>query len=86
MLSFLFQICINSFNINDDNLNPVGTGLYLAASIFDHSCEPNAFVTFDSTALTVRSLIDWKTIDWNKASWKAAFNNIVYFVFNYHEY
>lgn len=75
LLSIFGRICINSFNINDDNLNPVGTGLYLAASIFDHSCEPNAFVTFDSTALTVRSLIDWKTIDWNKI--RISYNDVM---------
>ncbi|XP_071549068.1 histone-lysine N-methyltransferase SMYD3-like isoform X2 [Panulirus ornatus] len=60
------RVCVNSFSITDTDMNTVGTGVYLAASIFDHSCEPNAYVTFDGKHLLCRSLVDWPSLDWNK--------------------
>ena len=30
-----------------DSIEPLGTGIYLSASYFDHSCQPNARVVFD---------------------------------------
>ena len=30
-----------------DLIEPFGTGIYLSASYFDHSCQPNARVVFD---------------------------------------
>ncbi|KAG0727112.1 Histone-lysine N-methyltransferase SMYD3 [Chionoecetes opilio] len=60
------RICVNSFSITDPDLNGVGTGVYLAGSIFDHSCEPNAFVAFDGKKLTCRALVDLPALDWTK--------------------
>ncbi|KAK7086092.1 hypothetical protein SK128_018779, partial [Halocaridina rubra] len=60
------RIIVNSFSITDADMNGIGTGVYLAASIFDHSCQPNAFVTFLGKQLICRSLIDWPVIDWTK--------------------
>lgn len=60
------RICVNSFSITDLDQNSVGTGVYLAASIFDHSCEPNAYVTFDGKKLICRALVDFPTLDWTK--------------------
>lgn len=60
------RICVNSFSITDPDQNTVGTGVYLAASIFDHSCEPNAYVAFDGFELTCRSLVDLPVLDWSK--------------------
>jgi hypothetical protein len=51
-----FRIVINSFSVLDDSLNEIGTGLYVAASIFDHSCQPNAAPVFDCTKLEIRAL------------------------------
>ena len=65
-----FQIVINSFGITDASQNSIGTGVFLAASIFDHSCSPNAFVTFEGTSLAVRSLIDWDDFKLEKVSLK----------------
>eukprot|EP00094_Tigriopus_californicus_P011751 TCALIF_11354-PA protein Name:"Similar to SMYD3 Histone-lysine N-methyltransferase SMYD3 (Homo sapiens)" AED:0.01 eAED:0.01 QI:0/1/0.5/1/1/1/2/151/458 len=45
---------INSFNLMDDDYTSQGIGLYLEASIFDHSCEPNAFAVFQGKTLEVR--------------------------------
>ncbi|XP_045608881.1 histone-lysine N-methyltransferase SMYD3 isoform X2 [Procambarus clarkii] len=60
------RICVNSFSITDPDLNTVGTGVYLAASVFDHSCQPNAYVTFEGTRLTCRSLVDMPCLDFAK--------------------
>lgn len=56
MLEIYGRILINSFNImNVENL-PIGIGLYLEGSVFDHSCEPNATVVFDGKKLIVRAI------------------------------
>lgn len=60
------RICVNSFSITDPDQNTVGTGVYLAASIFDHSCKPNAYVTFDGKKLTCRALVNFPALDWTK--------------------
>lgn len=60
------RVIVNSFSMTDSDMNGIGTGVYLAASVFDHSCEPNAFVTFLGKHLICRSLIDWPTLDWTK--------------------
>ena len=50
------RILINSFNImNAENL-PIGIGLYLEGSVFDHSCDPNATVVFDGKRIIVRTI------------------------------
>ena len=64
----IFQVLVNTFNIGDEEHKSIGTGLYLAGSIFDHSCEPNAYVTFIGTRLTCRSLVDWDVLDWSKVN------------------
>jgi len=49
---------INSFNLMDQDYLPVGIGLYLEASVLDHSCWPNATVVFDGKTADVRALED----------------------------
>jgi len=58
------RLCINSFNILDDDLNSVGTGIYLGASIFDHSSKPNAVATFDGPQISIRLIADIPELDW----------------------
>lgn len=60
------RLCINSFNILDDDLNSVGTGIYLAASILDHSCKPNAVATFEGPQLSIRLIEDIPELKWDK--------------------
>ncbi|XP_068204063.1 histone-lysine N-methyltransferase SMYD3-like isoform X2 [Palaemon carinicauda] len=60
------RVIINSFSISDEDQCTIGTGVYLAGSVFDHSCQPNAYVTFTGTKLICRSLVDWSVLDWNK--------------------
>jgi SET and MYND domain-containing protein len=51
-------MCINAFNILDDNLNTIGSGIYLAASVLNHSCVPNATATFDGVELRIGAIMD----------------------------
>ena len=48
LISLFGKICINSFTICDISLNNLGSGVFLEASVFDHSCEPNAAFVTDS--------------------------------------
>ncbi|KAK3588645.1 hypothetical protein CHS0354_038877 [Potamilus streckersoni] len=52
------KVTINSFTICDGDLQAVGVGLYLGASYLDHSCQPNAVVSFQGQKLMVRALRD----------------------------
>lgn len=66
LLGIYGRLCINSFNILDDDLNSVGTGIYLAASILDHSCKPNAVATFEGPQLSIRLIEDIPELNWEK--------------------
>ncbi len=55
MLETFGKMTINSFSICDNEMQPIGTGMYLVASKLDHSCYPNAVVTFQGTSLHVRT-------------------------------
>lgn len=57
---------VNAFNILDQELNSIATGIYLGVSITDHSCKPNAVATFDGTTLFIRTIEDLPSIDWSK--------------------
>lgn len=75
LMGIYSRICINSFNILDLNMNSIGVGIYLGASVMDHSCKPNAVVVFDGTTIAVRTLVDLPSLDWsrvsiNKINWK----------------
>lgn len=59
-------MCVNSFSICDQELHSIGTGIYLAASVVDHSCKPNAVVTFEGTTLIMRALETLPVLDWSK--------------------
>lgn len=59
------QLCVNSFNILNGEMQSVATGIYLAPSVMDHSCSPNAVVTFDGPRLSVRLVQDIPQFDWS---------------------
>ncbi|KAL0486286.1 histone-lysine N-methyltransferase [Acrasis kona] len=46
----------NSFSICDEEMNSVGTGLYLDCSVMNHSCEPNCAVVFKDAKLYVKCI------------------------------
>ncbi|XP_022236635.1 histone-lysine N-methyltransferase SMYD3-like [Limulus polyphemus] len=60
------KMVINSYCIYSGDLQVIGTGLYLGASVLDHSCEPNAVVTFNGTTLYVRALQDLDELDYKR--------------------
>ena len=60
------RLCINSFNILDDDLDSIGTGIYLAASILDHSCKPNAVATFEGPTISIRLIEDIPELKWDE--------------------
>jgi len=52
----LGRLYINGFEICDDKMSTYGWGVFLGPSILDHSCRPNAAVSFTGPLLTVRTL------------------------------
>ena len=60
------RICVNSFDILDQDMNSIGVGIYLAPSIIDHSCKPNAVAVFEGTTIIIRALEDLPRFDWSK--------------------
>eukprot|EP00668_Euglena_longa_P001374 GGOE01001629.1.p1 GENE.GGOE01001629.1~~GGOE01001629.1.p1 ORF type:complete len:449 (-),score=94.06 GGOE01001629.1:108-1454(-) len=56
LMKVLAVLAVNSFHLLDDDLQPVGSGLFLHASALNHSCSPNAVVVFDGPNLFVRTL------------------------------
>ncbi|XP_033227583.1 histone-lysine N-methyltransferase SMYD3 isoform X2 [Belonocnema kinseyi] len=60
------RMCVNSFNILDHDMNSIGVGIYLAPSIIDHSCRPNALAVFEGTTIIIRALEDVPRFDWTK--------------------
>lgn len=61
-------MCINSFNILDNDMNSIGTGIYLTASILDHSCEPNAVAVFEGTTIHIRTIKSIPNFQWNNVN------------------
>uniref|UniRef100_T1IQ96 MYND-type domain-containing protein n=1 Tax=Strigamia maritima TaxID=126957 RepID=T1IQ96_STRMM len=56
------KITVNAFGIGSDS-SQLGIGLYLGASIFDHSCRPNSGVSFDGSVLRVNAIEDISKVD-----------------------
>ena len=46
---------INSLTILDIEFDPIGWGLYIAESMFDHSCGPNATTVYNGINIEVRA-------------------------------
>ncbi|KAF5299334.1 hypothetical protein FQA39_LY02507 [Lamprigera yunnana] len=60
------RMCVNSFTICDEELKGLGTGIYLGASIIDHSCQPNAVAIFQGTLLNIRATETMPHLNWDK--------------------
>ncbi|XP_047481378.1 histone-lysine N-methyltransferase SMYD3-like isoform X1 [Penaeus chinensis] len=60
------RVMVNRFCLHDEELGMVGSGLYLAASIFDHACIPNCSFSFDGTKVVIRALTDIDDFSFNK--------------------
>ncbi|RWS13533.1 histone-lysine N-methyltransferase SMYD3-like protein, partial [Dinothrombium tinctorium] len=57
------KVLVNSFAVQNDLLQPIGRAIYLGASIFDHSCIPQAAFTFIGTTIYVKAITDINTTD-----------------------
>ena len=66
------RICINSFNISNLDIN-IGVGIYLAPSILDHSCKPNAVAIFEGITIIVKTIEDLPSLDLSQASFVTLF-------------
>ncbi|XP_050663854.1 N-lysine methyltransferase SMYD2-A isoform X1 [Leptidea sinapis] len=66
LMGLFGRMVINSFTILDIDMNSIGTGIYIASSIIDHSCEPNAVATFDGKTINIRAIKDMPSLDWKK--------------------
>lgn len=60
------RMCTNCFNILDVNMNTIGAGIYLGASVMDHSCKPNAVAIFEGTTIIIRTIVDLPSLDWSQ--------------------
>ncbi|KDR23505.1 histone-lysine N-methyltransferase SMYD3 [Zootermopsis nevadensis] len=60
------RMCVNGFNILDPEMLSIGTGIYLACSVIDHSCDPNAVAVFDGITIHIRAVKDMPVLDWKK--------------------
>jgi hypothetical protein len=62
VVELLMRIHLNAIVIVDDDLRPVGTGLYLLASHVRHSCEPNCAISFNGVDLQLFAVRDVRRI------------------------
>merc|ERR1719154_730520 len=51
-------VSTNSFTIDDKNHDTIGIALYLAGSVFDHSCKPNVTTVFYGNRVMFVSMED----------------------------
>lgn len=54
---------INRFSVQNNYLDPIGEALYIAPSVHDHSCLPDASFVFDGAELTIRTMRDMVVTD-----------------------
>ena len=55
-VSLLGTIARNAHTICDEELEPIGIGLYPLAAMTNHDCDPNASQSFDGHTLVLRAL------------------------------
>ncbi|XP_066967276.1 histone-lysine N-methyltransferase SMYD3-like isoform X1 [Macrobrachium rosenbergii] len=60
------RVLVNRFCIFDDTMLSFGSGVFLAASIFDHACLPNCYVSFHGRRVHIRSLVDMPELNYDK--------------------
>ena len=62
VMELLLRIHLNAIVIVDDDLRPVGTGLYLLASHVRHSCEPNCAISVHGVDLQLFAVRDVRRV------------------------
>lgn len=63
LLGIYGRMVVNTFNILDSEMQSIGSGIYLAASVIDHSCAPNAVAVFEGTRIIIRTLKSLPAVD-----------------------
>ncbi|CAF0992364.1 unnamed protein product [Brachionus calyciflorus] len=59
LISAFGKMVVNTMAVSNYDLSEsVGSGLYLSAAYYDHSCEPNSVVTFNGSKVIVRNIRD----------------------------
>lgn len=58
LVRYLGRFRCNNFGIYDEQMFTIGEGTYPVASLFNHSCRPNAAVIFDGALLTIKAIDD----------------------------
>ncbi|KAL0086108.1 hypothetical protein F4703DRAFT_1980532 [Phycomyces blakesleeanus] len=58
LVEFLCWFQCNNFSIQDNQMFTIGEGTYPVASLFNHSCRPNAVAMFDGALLNIRAIVD----------------------------
>ncbi|XP_076454663.1 histone-lysine N-methyltransferase SMYD3-like [Babylonia areolata] len=58
LLDIFGKMVINTFTIADQELQDIGSGIYLSPACLDHRCTANAVVTFRGKTLFVRAVED----------------------------
>lgn len=58
IISVYGKVLVNSFAIQDELLRPIGRAVYLGASVFDHSCNPNANFIFVGKTIYIKAIKD----------------------------
>ncbi|GLV43770.1 SET and MYND domain containing class 3 [Carabus blaptoides fortunei] len=66
LLGIYGRMCINGFTILDAEMTSIGTGIYLGASVIDHSCKPNALAVFEGTTIYIRTTEALAVFDWSQ--------------------
>lgn len=66
LLGIYGRMCVNGFTILDSEMTSIGTGIYLGASIIDHSCKPNALAVFEGTTIYIRTTEVLPVFNWSQ--------------------
>nr|XP_045584410.1 histone-lysine N-methyltransferase ASHR1-like isoform X1 [Procambarus clarkii] len=60
------RMLVNRFSLMEKTLLTIGSAMYLSASIFDHACKPNCFISFTGKKVQIRTLVDMPVLDYSK--------------------
>lgn len=58
LTTYLCRFRCNNFSVHDVQLFPIGEGTYPVGSLFNHSCRPNAVVSYEGATQIVRCVED----------------------------